>query len=291
MKLVALEWPLSSLMCGQPMIRQFLVEYLLAAMSVQCFAFYYSYWCDGFQLPPSFCSTSNVHRYVHSNHYIYTYWLKWMHQTNGAQIERTKKRQILIVIAAQSSLKHHTTRINHNFCTYIFGRSLITLSWRLSVQAIGSFTFLRHGKQKQQFRTSSSGSVVLWILFVLRQHKNFARHMLHLLRCLLLLSIIVVASLAAAVAIAVVAVVVAWVASVAACGSIDVTSSMFFFCLFRLHHLNRFQQESAFVSVSFKIVATAAACFSPASNFCVPPRLLQQDNFFKRRHGKQSADA
>lgn len=167
--------------------------------------------------------------------------------------------------------------------THFFGVSLITLSWRLSVQAIGSFAFLRHGMQKQQFRTSSSGSVVLWILFVLRQHRYFARHMVHLLRCFWLwLSSVVVASFIAVVASA---------ASVVASCSIVVTSSMIFFCLLRLHHFNRFQQESAFVSVSFKIVATAAACFSPASKFCLPPRLLQHDNFFRRRHGKQSADA
>lgn len=168
--------------------------------------------------------------------------------------------------------------------THFFGVSpLITLSWRLSVQAIGSLVFFRHGMQKQQVRTSSSGSVVVWILFILRQHRYLARHMEHLLRSFgKLLSIIVVAAF--------VATAVASVASVVAGCSIDVTSSMIFFCLFRLHHLRRFQQESVFVSVSFKIVATAAACFSSASNFCLP-RLLQHDNFLRRRHGRHNADA
>lgn len=69
MKPAALESLLSSMRCDRPMIRQFSVEYLPAAMLAQYFASCYSYWCVCSRSPPSSCSTSSVHRNVHSSFY------------------------------------------------------------------------------------------------------------------------------------------------------------------------------------------------------------------------------
>lgn len=172
--------------------------------------------------------------------------------------------------------------------TYFFGMVsvLVRLSCRRSLHAMGSFFLRRHGQQEQQPVGSSDSfpvlfpSLLFWILFVLRQQNNFAKQSAHLPRSLVAVSLAALASVSALCIV---------------CSSIVVTSSIIFCCtclLLRLQHFNRFQHDSApslvFVSLSCKMDVAISAAFCSSANFLAR---LQHDSFFRRRHGRQRADA
>lgn len=93
---------LSSMMCGRPVIRQFWVVCLPAAVSVRCSAFCYSCWCVCFRSPPSSCSTSNVRRGVHSSFCIHAF-----RDTDTENYER-KNAPIRLVLNLHRKLFHPT---------------------------------------------------------------------------------------------------------------------------------------------------------------------------------------
>lgn len=128
---------------------------------------------------------------------------------------------------------------------------------RRSTHALVSFFDFRHGKQ-QHFRPSSSASLVLSILFVLRQHRNLSKHSEHLLG-------------AASDAI-----------PLSICAAVDTRSSDCSdttFAAFFPQHFIRFQQDG-FIGSELLIDGLGVLRL----------QRLQHDKFFRRRHGMHNLD-